>query len=273
MMKKQKLSVILAVMVALVNVVSYAQEQTAPETLEVLKNFPVAFFLGSDKDLVTSLSQSSSGRYYLYGGSQTAEYSYPLPEGGKLNPVLSYFLVLASLGETQIKVEYFLRRGASTVPLGGEEFKVSSAQYGSYMGFIAPKNEKTQSGDIFVLRITGAGSDFGIQFGPNGSMITFLKPDAGIAGDVLNERSKLLAWIIQNNTYGVKAAIVYNMYRNIDFLILNNKDGEWKVGSKMTKAGEFYSLEWKSNKFTASVISKDKAKELDIGEYSMKFIH
>jgi hypothetical protein len=239
---------------------------------EISKKYPisVSFYLGDKKDLLTSIENYFTSTYFLYGGSQTQEFSYKL-KNEEMCKVISYFLMLASAGETQFELNFLIKRGKGDILLAKEKFKVSSDRYGSYFGFLTPKEIKILKGDIFIFKIKGMGSDYGIQHGPDASMVTFIKPTREIAKGILNERTEILDWIIKNNKFGDKASIVYNIYRNIDYLILNNRDGSWDLGSGMTKSGKFYTLEWKNNEFKADVLSEMQAKEKNIGEYTLNF--
>ncbi len=230
----------------------------------------VSFYLGADNDLLASIGNYFTRTYYLYGGSQTQEYSHKLKNEEMCN-VISYFLMLASAGETQFELSFLIKRGKGDILLAKEKLKVSSDRYTSYFGFLKPKGIKIQKGDIFIFKMTGTGSDYGTQHGPDASMITFISPDREIAKEILNERTEIMDWIIKNNKFGDKAAVVYNVYRNIDYLILNNKDGSWDLGSGMTNSGKFYTLEWKNNEFKVDELSEKQAKEKNIGEYTLNF--
>jgi TonB family protein len=239
---------------------------------EISEKYPlsVSFYLGGNKDLLTSIENYATSTYFLYGGSQTQEFSYKL-KNEEMCKVSSYFLMLASAGETQFELNFLIKRDKDNILLTKEKFKVASDKYGSYFGFLTPKEIKILEGDIFVFKITGTGSDYGIQHGPDASMVTFIYPNREIAKEILNERTEILDWILKNNKFGDKAAIVYNIYRNIDYLILNNRDGSWDLGSGMTKSGKFYTLEWKNNEFKVDVLSEKQAKEKNIGEYTLNF--
>ena len=246
---------------------------------EITHKYPLStsFYLGKDSKLVTSISESwaTSFSSFSYGNGPAPDlpvqvFSHKL-QNERLSSVVSYFLMLASAGEAQVELDFLIKRGREAIVLASDKFKVVSDQYTSYYSFLTPKDTEIVDGDIFALRIRAKGNSFGIQCGPNASMVTFLSPRAEVAEETLNGRAEVIDWIIKNNKFGGATPLVYNVYRNIDDLILNKKDGSWNIGKGLTKSGNYYTLGWMGNKLKVDILSEAQAKEKKVGEDSMTF--
>jgi hypothetical protein len=246
---------------------------------EISEKYPpaVSLYLGRDSKLVTSIQESFSivNTYYSYGENdgphqETKKFSYNL-NNEKLNPVASYLLMLATANEAQVQLEFLIRRGKENIILATDKFKVTTDTYTSFHGFLTPKETEIMDGDEFVLRIRSEGNSFGMQFGPDLSSVAFFSPRAEIDDEILNQRADVINWIINNNKFGEESSVVYNIYRNIDELILNQKDGTWDIGKGLIKDGNYYALAWVNNKMKVDKLSEEQAKEKNLGENDTTF--
>ena len=57
----------------------------------------------------------------------------------------------------------------------------------------------------------------------------------------------------------------------LDYCVLNGKNGKWDIGGGRQKDGQPYQISWKNNALTVEKLTKENADVLGIKEYSLEF--
>jgi WD40 repeat protein len=253
--------------------------------------FSTSYYPAEGNLLLPSVSAESSININCAGGTSSTEYALKLQNQG-LTKYLSYNLIMASAGKTGITVQAIIKKANNKEQkLGEDGFVLEDQHYLGYMGYIPLDPVAVQNNDTLILRVVGNGDDFGILHGPTASVMSGIVPaNVRLSKEILDGRKQVLTWILENNAFhsgdmppnapayllkdnvnGVKANVVYQIAHEIDYLILNKKNGRWIIGSKLLKTKRPTIITWQNNLFTAATISAEEAKKLDLNDFSVIF--
>jgi outer membrane protein assembly factor BamD (BamD/ComL family) len=204
---------------------------------------------------------------YTYGSSED-EYGYVV-KNEALNDYTLYNFVLASAGKTDFLVKVILKRGNKNIVICENSLSVKTKYYTGYSGLMKNKKIPLRKGDKIILKITATGDNFGTVCGNFKTYIKLLKPQKTLSDDVISERKSALDWIISNCKHKYPSSSLLAFIAEMDHCILENRDGEWSIGSGMMANDHPCAATWRNNKFTAGDLDPEKAKDLE--KTSMQF--
>ena len=250
------------------------QSDTVKTILTKIKNLTVPLpnlYLGKDKLLNNeSLLRAYTVTYYLYGGSKTLIWSYKIKDE-IFNDMFYYNISLSSAGKSNVIVKFILLQGKKETELGKSQFIVDSRYYKPFSGKISPINIDTSSTNrSIILKMIGSGSNFGSRHNIN-SFIKVFKPYKPIPEDILNKISNMLLWFSKNNKWGTDSDFFNNFKSQVDRVILNNFDAEWRMGWNLFKSGKAYLILWKDKTFGITEKSVEEAIKLKIKKSTVTF--
>lgn len=253
---------------------SGTQSDTVKTILAKIKNLTVPLpnlYLGKDKLLNNeSLLRPYIVTYYLYGGSKTLTWSYKIKDE-IFNDTFYYNISLASAGKSNVILKFILLQGKKETELGQSQFIVDSKYYKLFSGKISPKNIDTSSTNrSIIFKMIGSGSNFGVRHNIN-SFIEVFKSTKPIPEDILNKISNMLLWLSKNSKWGTDSDVFNQFKSQVDRVILNNFDAEWKMGWNLFKSGKAYLILWKDKTFGITEKSVEEAKKLEIKGSVAKF--
>ena len=81
--------------------------------------------------------------------------------------------------------------------------------------------------------------------------------------------SRALNWMRDINKYGWNSQVVDGFKKDLDRAIGKNR-AVCVIGWGLTKAGKAYKVEWAEKDLVITPLSKDKAKQLECGEFETK---
>lgn len=228
-------------------------------------------YLGKDKLLNDiNLLQPFTVTYYLYGGSKILTWSHEIKDE-VFNDTFYYNISMGSVGKTNVIFQFILLQDKKETELGQGKFTVDSEYYTVYSGQIVPKHiEASTANKSIIFRIIGSGSNFGTTHNMN-SYIKVFKSTKPISKDTLNKISNMLLWLSNNNKWGFDSDFFTQFKNQVDKVILNNLDAEWKLGWDLFKSEKAYVILWKDKTFSINEKSVEEAKKMGIEKSEAEF--
>ena len=223
--------------------------------------------LAEESKLKKVINRPFRSTRYTYGSS-TDQYEYLL-KNEQLNNYTLYNFILASAGKTNFLVKVILKRGGKKYEICRNKFLVCTKYYTGYSGLIENKDIALKKRDKIILILNATGDNYGISCNNYDSYIKMLKPNITISDVTISQRTNALSWVLSKYKNAYPSSIILSFIAQIDLCLLENKSGEWLIGSENIRNKEPYRLKWYNNTFTAERLENKKAK--DLGEKAVKF--
>lgn len=239
--------------------------------LEVYKEPTLNLHLDQENSLSEFIERPFTTSRFLYGGLAGEDFIYNL-ENEKINGYILYKLILGSADVTQIKITIQLMRNGKMISnIGESSFTVSSNQYSSYIGFLYNDGMDILPNDKLRFVIYASGSDYGKSCDNFASYIKVLQTANDLDTVVLAERERAIEWSASNSKWSHPGAPLIDFIAQLDYCVLNNKNGKWDIGWGSQKDGQPYNVAWKNDYLIIKKLTKEKADALGIKEYTMGF--
>jgi hypothetical protein len=208
---------------------------------------------------------------YLYGESATDYFDYTFSDE-QLNKYIYYKIVMGSAGTTKVRLTAdLIRNGRVISNIDDKTFLVNSKNYSGKIGFMFNDQLKSQPDDKVRFKIIASGSNFGKSCGNYQSYIKLGVPLNELQDSVLIEREKAISWIATNSKWSYPTAMVLDFVAQLDFCVLNDKDGKWDIGWATQKNDLAYQVSWKNNVFSLREMDPSEAESNGISRSAMSF--
>ena len=225
----------------------------------------------NEKTFSETIERSFTTTRYLYGGSSTDYFDYTF-SNEQLNKYIYYKIMMGSAGTTKVKLTADLIRNGKVISnIDNKEFMVNSRNYSGKIGFMFNDKLNSLPNDKVRFKIIASGSDFGKSCGNYQSYIKLGVPLNNLNDSVLVEREKAISWIVSNSKWSYPTSIVLDFIAQLDFCVLNNKDGKWDIGWASQKNDLAYQVFWEKNVFSLKEMSQSEAKLNGISKSVMSF--
>ncbi|HCC70780.1 MAG TPA: hypothetical protein DEQ09_06475 [Bacteroidales bacterium] len=155
--------------------------------------------------------------------------------------------------------------------LGENLFTVSSNKYNSYIGFFHNDSINLFPDDKLRFVITASGSNYGKSCDNYASYVKVVQPEKNIDNNVLRERRRAIEWSTSNSKWSFPGAPLMDFIAQLDYCVLNSKNGNWNIGWGSQKDKQPYNVSWKNDSLIINKLTKEKADSLGISEYTMVF--
>jgi hypothetical protein len=180
--------------------------------------------------------------------------------------------MIASARTTEIKLAIqLIRDGNIIATIGENDYSITSNYYGSYIGFIQNDSIYPLPGDKLQFTITASGSDYGTFCGNYKSYVKAIEPSDTLNNNILTERNKAITWCVSDSKWSYPGVVVLDFIAQLDYCILNGKNGKWNIGWGSQRDGLPYQIKWTNNHLVIQKLTKENANLIGIKEYAMDF--
>jgi len=223
------------------------------------------------KKLSETIERAFTTSRYLYGGISTDYFDYTFSDE-QLNKYIYYKIIMGSAGTTSVKLTADLIRNGKVISnIDNKTFSVNSKNYSGKIGFMFNDKLNSLPKDKIRFKIIASGSDYGKSCGNYQSFIKVGVPLNMPNDTVLVEREKAISWIASNSKWSYPTAFVLDFIAQLDYCVLNNKDGKWDIGWASQRDNLAYQVFWKNNVFSLRKMSQSEAKLIGINKSVMRY--
>jgi hypothetical protein len=220
--------------------------------------------------------QTGQMQYYLYGEGDERVLEWVADPGGQtLGEEFTYDLLMASSGNTQIAVQFILKKSGEESTLASDSFSVKTDKYERYKSTVKASPITVAAGDRILLRLKAKGSNFGIVCGGRESSVSIFSPTEPPV-KTTEERTKALTWAAENFFHKEDADVLTSdLFTNfkdaLDDAILSDTDGSWTIGWGLTHSKKPYSVKWTNKEFSFAELTIEEAQKMEVKEMEVTF--